>query len=119
MWATCFALPATTAAPTLSDQEAKGFAACQAYSTAVLNAPDSFTEEWKAWAIVVMSTALASPMNDDWSPFRDNPAYVEYLKRFRAEFETEAKSSASPAYVRAYEECMLLRRSLAKKSGQP
>lgn len=44
-------------------------AACQAWSSAVIKSPEAVPQEWVAWTYALMSTAVATPLNDDWSPF--------------------------------------------------
>jgi len=49
---------------------------------------------------------MASPFNDDWSPFREDARYQEELRKIRESFGTAAPSARNPAYVAAYETCM-------------
>jgi hypothetical protein len=90
----------------MTDEEIKGFAACQAWATSVYKSPDSFPEEWVAWTLGLQSTGIASPMNDEWSPFRSNPLFREALRTTREALAKEQASSDSPSYKQAHDICM-------------
>jgi hypothetical protein len=90
----------------VTGDEIKGFGVCQAWASAVYKSPDSFPEDWKAWALGLQATGVASPMNDQWSPFRDNPAFQEALAAARKSLAKESPSAESPNHKQAYAACM-------------
>jgi hypothetical protein len=110
-----FAIESEAYAAPMKDEEVKGFAVCQAWSSAVLRSPHAFPEEWYGWAIGLTSAAVASPLNDDWSPLRDNALYKETLQLTREGFTKERTSAESPTYGRAYETCMNFVKQLQEK----
>jgi hypothetical protein len=90
----------------LTNEEISGYAICQAWSSAVIRSSVPFPEEWKVWAIMLQATAIASPLNDEWTPLKENPRYVRALEEVRVVLRREEPSARSPAYQDAYAACM-------------
>lgn len=97
-------VPLSTVAKTAD--EMRGPAACQAWASAIYRAPASFPEEWRVWVMGLQSMALASPMNDDGSPLKNDPGYQQALREARAALAKEPASAKSPSYKQAYTTCM-------------
>ncbi|MEK8034924.1 hypothetical protein AACH06_29260 [Ideonella sp. DXS29W] len=112
-----FAAAATTdaVAQVATDEGIKGFATCQAWAVAVYVSPDSFPDEWVAWAFALQATGVASPMSDEWSPLKNNPMFQQTLRETRDALAKEPVSSESPSYRQAYQTCMAHAEALKKQ----
>lgn len=106
--ALAFAAVFSAQAQEVSDARVKEYAACQAWSYAVIKSSDrsEIPQDWAAWSFGLIGMGMASPFNDDWSPFREDARYQEQLRKIRESFGTAAPSARNPAYVAAYETCM-------------
>ena len=93
-------------AAAVTDDELLGYANCQAWSSSILRSTTPVSEEWAASALMLQATAMATPLNDDWSPFKNDARYLRELERVRRAFGQEVPTELSPTHRYAHAVCM-------------